>query len=212
MNVRIIRDGWEGETVGDQTLDFYSWEETYEEKRAQRCTIDHTAQEAVTQDLIKEQMIRKRQTGFIHLFTPRTASNGRFMDRLRHRSRNKPEINSGDRSQTGQDRDKPIYHKCSLNIPKSSVWFGGGALLNPGVTQKCAGCLLPSSHGNMEVALSFISPFWNEFVRNCFLRKMYSKSIHPPPDLTTVTPAPFRIPLNRTLDFSLAHKLWKHQK
>lgn len=170
------------------------------------------ASDAVTQDLIKEQMIRKRQTGFIHLFTPRTASNGRFMDRLRHWSRNKPEINDCDRSQTGQDRDKPIYYKCSLNIPESSVRLGGGALLNSGVTQKCGACLLPSSHGNMEVASAFISPLWYEFVINCFLRKMYSKCIHPPPDLTTVTPAPFRILLDRTLDFSLAHKLWKHQK
>lgn len=170
------------------------------------------ASDAVTQDLIKEQVIRKRQTGFIHLFTPRTASNGRFMDRPRHWSRNKPEINDCDRSQTGQDRDKPIYYKCSLNIPESSVRLGGGALLNSGVTQKCGGCLLPSRHGNMEVASAFISPLWYEFVINCFLRKMYSKCIHPPPDLTTVTPAPFRILLDRTLDFSLAHKLWKHQK
>lgn len=165
------------------------------------------ASDAVTQDLVKEQTTRKRQTGFIHLFTPRTAPNGRFMERLRHRSRNKPEINGCDRSQTGQVRDKPIYHKCSLNIPKSCVRFGGSALINPGVTQKCGGCLLPSSHGNMEVASAFISPCWYEFVINCFLRKMYSKSIHPPPDLTTVTPAPFRILLDRTLDFSLAHKL-----
>lgn len=112
----------------------------------------------------------------------------------------------------GQDRDKPIYHKCSLNISKSSVRLGGGALLNPGIIQKCGGCLLPSSHGNMEVASTFIPPFWYKFVMNCFLRTKYLKSIYSPPDLTIVTPAPFRILLNRTLDFLLAHKLWKHQK
>lgn len=48
MNVRIIRDGWEGETA-DQTLPFYSWEEAYEENRAQRCAIDHAAHEELHQ-------------------------------------------------------------------------------------------------------------------------------------------------------------------
>lgn len=142
-------------------------------------------------------MIPKHWAGFIHLFTPRPASNGRFMDHLRHWSRNRPEINGRDRSHRGRDSDKLTYHKCSLNIPKSSLWFRGGALLSISVTEKCGGC----RHGNMEVTCALISSFWYEFVINCFLSKIYSKSIHPPPGVSTVTPAPFRILLNRMLDF-----------
>lgn len=138
-----------------------------------------------------------------------TASNGRFMDLSETRIQ-KQIWNQWLRliPHRPKDRGKLTYQVLIKYFEKFSFWFVLGASLNTS-KWKCGGCLLSSSHGNMDYAFS--SSFWDKFGINCFLSKIYLKSIHPTPDIWSVPPATFIILLNRT-GFSLAHKLWKRQK